>query len=143
NYDRVEKELLELGVPNRAITFCFEKIAQAIHNILTDDKAKWIFDASHLHIQCELPLTVMQNGTPKQVVIDRTFVDQKQVRWIIDYKTTELKAENQVIFLAQARQMHEAQLALYAQALKHIDQRLIRCGLYFPMFQGWTEWEAK
>ena len=38
--------------------------------------------------RCELPITGLIGGKLYETVIDRTFVDENGVRWIIDYKTS-------------------------------------------------------
>jgi len=66
-------------------------------------------------------------------VIDRTFIDENNVRWIIDYKTT--LSQN----MEEEKQKHIKQLRQYTQALQMLDSRPIHCGLYFPLTSFWIE----
>ena len=89
--------------------------------------------------------------------IDRTFVDQDGTRWIIDYKTSRHEEEEVDAFLDQQQDRYKEQLEKYGASMKLQDDihgriraergqepgtaRTIRLGLYFPLLQGWLEWE--
>jgi hypothetical protein len=44
-------------------------------------------------------------------------------------------------FMQQQREKYLSQLQHYAEVLKKMEQRSVRCALYFPLFCGWCEWE--
>ena len=56
---------------------------------LEDERGRWIFSPSHREAQSELALTGIASGSLTNVIIDRTFVDEKGTRWVIDFKTSE------------------------------------------------------
>jgi ATP-dependent helicase/nuclease subunit A len=75
-------------------------------------------------------------------VIDRTFIDESGVRWIIDYKTSEPAGEDVVNFLEAEKERYGEQLERYARLMALRDDRPIRLGLYFPLISEWREWGA-
>jgi ATP-dependent exoDNAse (exonuclease V) beta subunit len=87
-------------------------------------------------------LTAWLDGRAQNVIIDRTFVDEHDQRWIVDYKTSTHEGGGLDVFLAREQQRYRAQLENYAQLLALLDKRPIRLGLYFPLLQGWREWDA-
>jgi hypothetical protein len=75
-------------------------------------------------------------------VIDRTFVDEGGVRWIIDYKTSQSPGEDLENFLEAEKERYREQLERYARLMALRDNRPIRLGLYFPLLGAWLEWGA-
>jgi ATP-dependent exoDNAse (exonuclease V) beta subunit len=87
--------------------------------------------AKHHEGQAEYPIQTYYQGEFQNVVIDRTFVDENNVRWIIDYKLTNESKENKTAYAQQ--------LNRYALLLQQFDSRPIRLGLYFPLIGEWDE----
>jgi ATP-dependent helicase/nuclease subunit A len=75
-------------------------------------------------------------------VIDRTFVDEDGVRWIIDYKTGSHEGGGLETFLDDEKERYREQLERYARLMVQRDARPIRLALYFPLLGGWREWAA-
>ncbi|HSD97300.1 MAG TPA: hypothetical protein VLB06_09170, partial [Sulfuricaulis sp.] len=75
-------------------------------------------------------------------ILDRTFVDDKGVRWIIDYKASSHEGGRLDEFLDREHERYAAQLERYAALMGKIDARPIRLGLYFPLLGGWREWAS-
>ena len=73
--------------------------------------------------------------------IDRTFVDSDGTRWIIDYKTSRHEEEDVDAFLDQQQERYKEQLEKYGALMKLHGDEPVRLGLYFPLLQGWREWE--
>jgi ATP-dependent helicase/nuclease subunit A len=110
-----------------------------IQNVLNDPRGQWILHP-HTDAKSELPLTAIIDGKIENLVIDRTFIDNQDTRWIIDYKTTTLGQKDLEEFLTKEQEKHKNQLHKYAQALQLTDDRPIRLGLYFPAIPTWKEW---
>lgn len=125
----VTRLLRQAGIHHQALPTMREAISKAIKNIIHDPKGQWIL-ANHRDIQCEFAITAIIDGTPKHMVIDRTFIDENNTRWIIDYKTSHDDADIEV---------YEKQLRTYAEAMKLYDDRDIKLGLYFLMTSTWHE----
>jgi ATP-dependent exoDNAse (exonuclease V) beta subunit len=76
-------------------------------------------------------------------VIDRTFVCDG-VRWIIDYKTGLREGGDAKAFLDNEVERYREKLERYAEILRKMDPTLpIRVGLYYPLMNGWREWEPE
>jgi ATP-dependent helicase/nuclease subunit A len=115
-------------------------IYSAVFNTLNDPRGRWIL-ADHAIHHSEYALTGVIDKVPMQFMIDRTFIDETQTRWIIDYKTAVLATgQDRNFFLAQAQSLHREQLENYACIMRELDNRPIRLGIYFPAFGGWCEW---
>jgi hypothetical protein len=77
-----------------------------------------------------------------EAVIDRTFVDESGVRWIIDFKSSDPAGGNVENFLEAEKERYREQLERYARLMASRDDRPIRLGLYFPLLGAWLEWGA-
>ena len=75
------------------------------------------------------------------VIIDRTFIDAHGTCWIIDYKTSRHEGPDREAFLDQEQQRYAGQLNRYARLMQQLGNRTIKLGLYFPLLQGWREWD--
>lgn len=115
-------------------------ILTIIQNTLQDERGQWILHA-HKEAQSELALTVTLNNKIENIVIDRTFIDEEGTRWIIDYKTSALTHDDLENFLHKEREKYLQQMQKYYHAMKLMDDRPIRMGLYFPALPAWQEWD--
>jgi ATP-dependent exoDNAse (exonuclease V) beta subunit len=138
----VSAALAHLGVPPDDLERAAARVQQALSNSLADARGRWLLDAQHREARSEYALTAWLDGRAQNVIIDRTFVDEHDQRWIVDYKTSTHEGGGLDVFLAREQQRYRAQLENYAQLLALLDKRPIRLGLYFPLLQGWREWGA-
>jgi ATP-dependent helicase/nuclease subunit A len=138
----LQRHLRQLGLPISAMDAAITQINMALTNTLADPRGQWILQA-HTDSKTEWQLTTVKNQQAHAIIIDRTFVSDENIRWIIDYKTTEFSGDNLAEFLVTAKNKHQDQLQDYYAALKNIDDRVIRLGLYFPLVQGWYEWDLE
>ena len=81
------------GLPPEMIPEEIKKGQTMLRNILDHDTGRWILK-SHRDARCEYSLTQMKNDIYRSRIIDRTFIDENDVRWIIDYKTGEHMGAN-------------------------------------------------
>lgn len=130
--------LMQQGIINADIEVSLNIVTTAIQNTLTDPKGLWILN-KHPHAETEFHLTTVMDGKIEHIVIDRTFVDDNNIRWIIDYKSTLLVSGQLSDFLTREAAKYAKKLALYQHALQNYDQREVRVGLYFPMIPAWHE----
>ncbi len=117
------------------------KVIDAINNTLASQRGRWIL-AAHPEEKCELPLTGMIKGKLIHAVIDRTFIAEGY-RWVIDYKTSiPKKSETNEDFFNREARHYQAQLNTYKQLLAMESDHLpIRAALYFPVIDGWYEYQ--
>lgn len=123
------RQLRQAGTHHTVLPSIKEKIMHAIHQTLNHPKGLWILKP-HREARSEFALTAIVDDKPLQLVIDRTFIDEENTRWIIDYKTTLDDVDTE---------KYEAQLKQYAAAFKLLEERPSRLALYFPMTGKWHE----
>ncbi len=134
---RIERELAAAGIGGGELSAARSRVAQALTTALSDPQAKWLL-GPHQDARSELRLTVRTEAGAKRLVLDRTFVDDQGVRWIIDYKTGTHEGADVEAFLDRERLRYASQLELYAQALGGAAE----LGLYFPLLNGWRAWKS-
>jgi ATP-dependent exoDNAse (exonuclease V) beta subunit len=134
--------LANLGVPQEELGETAERVETGLLRALRDPRGRWVLEA-HADAECELSIAGLIEGKLFEAVIDRTFVDEQGVRWIIDYKTSDHQGSDVDAFLDNERTRYQEQLERYARLLFQRDARPIRLGLYFPLLSGWREWAAQ
>ena len=133
--------LRNLGVPAMELPEGQERVEKALLRTLRDERGRWIL-GRHRESEAEVQLTGMLDGKVHSAVLDRTFVDEADVRWIVDYKASAHEGGDVETFLAGEKERHQAQLERYARLIAQREERTIRLGLYFPLLGAWQEWAA-
>lgn len=134
--------LLQCGIPHTELETCLLQIETALKHAVTDPRGRWILDHQS-EAQSELALTAIVNGETINSIIDRTFVDEQNIRWIIDYKTIAV-TDNAADQIDRETKNYRSQLEQYAKIMRLQDpDRVIRLGLYFPLQKEWREWGFK
>ncbi len=111
-----------------------------MQTISNDKRAHWLFDPRHQDIKREWALSCALNGHVSNYVIDRSFVDENDIRWIIDFKTSAHEGGNLQSFLDEEEQRYSEQLMQYGSLAHSLEpDREIRLGLYFPAIAQWRE----
>ncbi len=140
---RAASLLAHQGVPVEERGHSLRRVMEALKRTLGDSRGRWILDSGHEEATVEWPLSGVDHGNLVHVVLDRTFVDQEGVRWIIDYKTGAHEGPGVEAFLDNEEHRYRPQLERYARLLSQRDSRPIRLGLYFPLLRGWREWSFR
>ncbi len=145
NAERVRAErpkwktaLCALGLSSDSDGFddAIRRIETALVNVLNDATGRWLLDSSHEDTRAEYRLTGYVNGIFRNVILDRTFIDQDGTRWIVDYKTGTTDGDIDD-FLDNEVQRYRNQLIEYKTIMSGFENRPIRLGLYFPLFARW------
>ena len=137
---RWRSELVALNVPPEKINACLSRLEKAMMYMCGDDHARFIFK-QHKEQKNEYALSCLENGTVNTYRIDRTFIDQDNVRWIIDYKTTVTQTDNIAEFIdQQIAERHHQQLQKYAELMSQMDARPIKLAVYFPLLKQRRVW---
>ena len=79
------------NTPSRlsCLTEAQARVSKLIELTLTCETGRWIL-AAEVDAKNELAISRVEAGEVKNYVIDRTFLDDREeVRWVIDYKTSE------------------------------------------------------
>jgi ATP-dependent helicase/nuclease subunit A len=133
--------LCNLGVPPGELAWAAERVESGLLRTLRDPRGRWVLDR-HVDAASELAIAGLMDGKLSEVVIDRTFIDEEGIRWIIDYKTSVHEGAGLENFLEQEKDRYREQLERYARLMIQRDDRPIRLGLYFPLLGEWLEWAA-
>ncbi|MGB0750477.1 MAG: PD-(D/E)XK nuclease family protein, partial [Gammaproteobacteria bacterium] len=111
----------------------------ALTAMVDDERGAWLL-ADHLEGEVELALAQTSSEGVRELVVDRTFVDEDGTRWIVDYKTGGHEGGDLTTFLDTEQERYSAQLENYAKVMREMDDRPIRLGLYFPLIRAWRDW---
>jgi len=136
---RLRLALQNLGVTSDELDPAVAKTLRALRQTLQDETGRWLL-AEQREAHCEWPLTV-HDEVLRHCVIDRSFVDDTGVRWIIDYKTGEHLGDDRDAFLEREQARYREQLETYGRILRLLEDRPIRLALYFPLFPDWRVWD--
>jgi ATP-dependent helicase/nuclease subunit A len=139
--DTFQAVLTNLGVPPGQLRDASARVEAGLLATLKDPRGRWILE-EHRDAQSEIPVAGLIEGVLYETAIDRTFIDESGVRWIIDYKSSEHSSGDPEAFLDGERLRYQEQLERYARLLSQREERIIRLGLYFPLIGGWREWGA-
>jgi ATP-dependent exoDNAse (exonuclease V) beta subunit len=133
--------LTNLGVPPGELAWAVERVELGLLRTVRDPRGRWVLE-DHAEGASELSIAGLIDGNLCEAVIDRTFIDEAGVRWIIDYKTSTHEGADLANFLEQEKGRYREQLERYARLMVQRDDRAIRLGLYFPLLGEWLEWGA-
>jgi ATP-dependent exoDNAse (exonuclease V) beta subunit len=133
--------LRSLGVPPIELPEAVATVEKALSRTLRDERARWML-ANQTAAESEYEITGLVDGKLYQARIDRTFIDEQGIRWIIDYKSSEHSGGDLDNFLENEKERYRPQLERYSKLVAQLDDRPIRLALYFPLLQAWREWAA-
>lgn len=142
NRARLCAELAELGVPPDRCDAASERVIAAIAQTLADDRGRWLLGLSSQlsEAESELALSGVFHGEIVSGVIDRTFIDEQGVRWIVDFKTGSHEGGGLEQFLNEEVQRYRDQLQRYARLMRLFRPgQPVRAALYFPLMKQWRE----
>ncbi len=136
----LKRQLLRFGVPAQELDPALKRIRDAVDQTLASRRGQWLLQ-SHPEEACELELSGHIDGQLLHAVIDRTFVDDSGIRWIVDYKTsTPRPAESMTTFLQRETEHYRAQLFGYSRLMTAMEPgREVRSALYFPLLDHFVE----
>ncbi len=136
----MERLLIAEGLSGELLESAVARCKNGLTKTLGSKRGRWILSGNHKDAHCEWALGFMQNGQACHRIIDRSFIDEKGVRWIIDYKTGSHEGSDLNSFLDNEERRYARQLEDYRELLRKMENdRPIRMALYFPAFDGWRE----
>ncbi len=131
--------LANLGVPSGELAWATERVESGLIRTLRDPRGRWVLD-NHADAASELPIAGLIDGNLCEAVIDRTFIDENGVRWIIDYKTSVHEGAGLENFLEKEKERYREQLERYARLM--VQREMIPCGIQFGwacIFHSWAD----
>lgn len=109
-----------------------QEIRRQLARCLDDEQFRWLLLEQHQDAACELSLSDYRFGRRRTAIVDRTFVDEDDVRWIIDFKSGNPVSDTaEEAFLDQEVFRYRPQLARYADLFHAMESREVRTALYF------------
>jgi len=135
--------LRHLGVPESERPNAVKRVITALTTMLNDERGLWILSNKHTEQKNEYEISGTIEGKVKNLKLDRTFIDENSIRWIIDYKTSPHEGKDVEAFLDQQQERYQDQLNKYGLLMNGLGKNDIKLGLYFPLLQGWREWRYK
>jgi hypothetical protein len=60
----------------------------------------------------------------------------------VDYKTTTFSRDDLQDFLDNEQKKYREKMQEYCEAIRLLETRQVKLGLYFPALPAWQEWEA-
>jgi ATP-dependent helicase/nuclease subunit A len=134
----IRKALAHAGVTPAEIDDTAHRVQQALQRMKTNPRGQWIL-GSHQDARSEYAITGVVAGEVVRGLVDRTFIDESGVRWVIDFKTSSHEGGGLEAFLDEQQRRYCGQLERYARLFVPLG-RPVRLGLYFPLLDGWREW---
>lgn len=121
------------------------EIKRQIAAVLDDEDGRWLLGTDRRDAESEAPYTAYLDGQVRNVVIDRTFIDDTGCRWIVDYKTAVPRdGQDESEFTQLQLERYSGQLELYARVLSRLDDvRPIRMALYLTALPKLVEVEPR
>lgn len=130
---RFSRELERRGVPRADVVRSAQLVATALANALADERGRWLL-GPHREARSEYRLRALAHGQLRTYIIDRLFLTQDNVEWVVDYKTSRHEGADVDAFLDRELERYTPQLKTYATLRKGS-----RLGLYFPILRGWRD----
>lgn len=139
NYARWQAALHREGVSHPERDTMTRRVAEALSRCLSDPQGRWLLSEHPRENHVELPLTGWVAGELVNGVLDRCFIDEHGVRWVVDYKTTTHEGGNLEEFLAEQVRRYTPQMRRYVHLVSELGPEPVRAGLYFPWLQRFIE----
>ncbi len=143
--------LMQLGLRDPLLNLAIDRVMQSLQNVLQNTQVMWALRSDHLEAAAEWPLSSLektsQGGVQSNHIVDRTFVDETGMRWIIDYKTSyfpleesgEKRAAELAVFVEKQVVAYRDQLQRYGDLFDALETRPQKWVLYFTHLDQWVE----
>ena len=129
-----------MGVPANELQKAADRVETALLHAIKDELGKWLLE-KRSHSACEYSICGVLEGQIVSVRIDRTFIDDQNTRWIIDYKSSLHEGAGIDDFLDNECARYREQLIRYRLLYGLMESRPIRTALYFPLLNVLREVE--
>ena len=130
--------LREAGVDDAHMPEALARTQATIEGFRRSALAATLLDPQAREAASELAVTARIDGAVQGLRIDRSFIDEDGVRWIVDWKTSAHLGGDTEAFLDAELERYRGQLERYARAMKQLEPgREIKVGLYFPLLDAW------
>lgn len=141
--ERYRFGLMQMGLNRDLLKTALERVMVSLNHAIHNSKVRWALSRNHAESAVELALSAKEETGQSNHIIDRTFVDDQNMRWIIDYKTSmfdlDKPEQDKKEFLQAQIDAYTPQLERYGQLLGAIENRPQKRVLYFSYLDEWVE----
>lgn len=128
-----QQHLRQLGLPPEYMSRAMDILQQAVANTLQDPLGKKFLSADHKESYAEWRLSRKIGEEFEDVVLDRVFLDQDNIFWLVDYKLVYDGDD-----ISSAISAYTPQVYKYKQFLIMMRPKTkVKAGLYFPLQKHW------
>jgi len=140
---RYRQLLAAQGVEPAALDPMVALVAGAIGRVLADPEGRWLLDARHGAAADALALSGLYEGRFTSVQIDRSFIDARGTRWLIDYRVSPHAGGDVEAFVAAELRGSEPRLRRQIALARALGPEPVRAALYFPLLPRLVEYVAR
>jgi ATP-dependent exoDNAse (exonuclease V) beta subunit len=115
------------------------QIVARLQRMREDPRARWLLGNDKQEARSEWRLTGMVDGRLRNVIIDRSFVAEDGIRWVVDFKTSTHQGGDLAQFLQSEMERYRPQLELYVELARRAGPQPVRAALYFPWLGEFRE----
>jgi ATP-dependent exoDNAse (exonuclease V) beta subunit len=133
------RQLRRHGVPEREAAAAAARVVEALARTCADERGRWILSSRHREAASELALTGIAGGRLQNLIIDRSFVDDEGVRWVIDFKTSSHAGGDTEGFLEREMERYRTQLTRNSELARALGPEPVRAALYLPLMGAFRE----
>lgn len=113
--------------------FAIKTIISGVENSINSKIGRWVLGGNHKLSEFESKYLVTDGNEVKTKIIDRTFICNDNIRWIIDYKSSSPDKDETIDqFLEHEITKYRSQLVNYRNIFIH-EENVKRCAIYFPL----------
>ncbi len=120
-------------MPEADLERAVRTVLQALVRTLNDKNGQWVFSTAHREGRSELALTGIADSRLTNVIIDRTFIDEKGVRWVIDFKTSRHEGAGLQEFLDRELDRYRPQLERNVAFAQRLGPEPVKAALVLPV----------
>ncbi len=132
------------GVPEELLQDASARVMNALTAVQSDPRGRWILQRrGGCDDVREFAVSGQCGGELVRAVFDRSFIDERGTRWVIDYKTSQHGGGSVAEFLDREVDRYRPQLQRYALLARKLGPEPVRVGLYFPLMRAWREWSPE
>jgi hypothetical protein len=152
--------LHQQGLTGDALDKALERVQTSLQHAAQNEKLRWALDKNLAESAVELALSsfdmhfaeedeasdgvvhLERHNVTQHHIVDRTFVDDAGVRWIVDYKTSywhEGSGTSKAAFVSSKVEEYRPQLQRYGALFAQLEQRPQKYVLYFTYLDEWVE----
>ena len=115
------------------------RVAEALGRVLADPQGRWLLEPGHAEARCDLGLSGLHEGRLTSVRVDRSFVDERGDRWLVDYRVSPHEGGDLEAFVAAELRRHAPRLRRSAALARSLGPQALRLAFYFPLLPRLVE----